>query len=803
MSTNTDSATGSSSATRPRLRDLWQVPTFILGVLALTGACVGHPLWRAGHLRCLERNLHAAQQTLERPDATAPDVLEHVESLLASAERHPQHAARAHFLVGAAYLRQAAKLSAPHAVDLYRKARSHLEHAQRLGVPDADQPRLTYRLARVWLHTKEPPARVIEGLEQSLAQHGADDPAEGYALLTQVYLQLPQPDLHGALAANKKLIDLPRVDEEVLAPARLLRGELLLKLQHPVEAREILKYLKPPAPPVLVRKARYLQARTYQEEEQWARAAQNWRELLEEHTLAAGDPERAGERGRFLYNLGLCYRQMEETDQAVLAWQAAMEEGQGPDAAASALALAELRLFSSKPQVVQAALEAFQRAVRDVQKPEDWSSTLLELNRAREIFERGCTIYHATGRYELSMQLAKLYVRLAAPGMAASLYAQAAESAAKLKREQARKAKNAVQFQLEEEAARTLYRDAAKHHEEAAAAFTVPLDHGDRLWRSADCYLQGQDPAAAALVLERFVKVGEPAEKLGEGWFLLGEARRASGHEAEAVSAYNECIKLTQPGPHAYHARYQIALHKIARGAWDQAQDDLEKNLSRPPTLGAQPDRESQEQSLYELGSLLFRRRNYRMGSFRLEEALATFPSCARATTARFQLAECYRNLAAQESHNIRLPERTSSDAMAHFQKQYRLWMEKAAEGYEELARVLTARHASGPLPPDDEAILRQASFAAAEARSNLGQYNEAIRLYEPLVTRYQRRVESLHALAGIAQCHWRQGAMEPARQTVEKVRATLQEIDDAAFNEASSQWSRQEWEKWLAEVSK
>jgi hypothetical protein len=126
----------------------------------LTGACHGHPLWRQGQARCLDRRLAIAGQTLERPETTAADVLEEVESVLALADRYPRHAGRAHLLVGTAYLRQAEKASKTDAAEVYDKARTHLEQAERLGVPEGERARLTYALARVWHHTGERPGCV-------------------------------------------------------------------------------------------------------------------------------------------------------------------------------------------------------------------------------------------------------------------------------------------------------------------------------------------------------------------------------------------------------------------------------------------------------------------------------------------------------------------------------------------------------------------------------------------------------------------------------------------------------------------
>lgn len=789
-------STSESYSARPRKRDLWQVPTFFLGVVALTGACLGHPLWRQGQVRCLERSLAAATQTLQRDDASVDEVLEKVSAVLEATERYPQLAARAHLLIGEARLRQAATSDDAEARQLNTTARSHLEQADRLGVSDAERARLVYALARVWERTGEPARRVIDALEESAPRLPPAEAARAYALLTDIYLRPPQLQITEALAVNRKLLDLPTVDEELLAPARLLRGELLLKLQSPAEAREALKYIKPPAPPHLIRKARYIEARTYQDEGQWARAARNWQELLDDREPSV-EHEHSVQQGMILYNLGVCYRHLDEPDEAARVWERAMRVDDAPEAPAAALALAELRLLGSEPV---SAMDAFTRAVREVQRPEDWSPIAIELSQVREIFERGWKVYHNLGRYDSAMQLARLYARVAPHGEASRRFAQAAQSAARVKRERSLKVEDALQLRAEENAARELYRLAAVAFDEAAEALSVPVEQGNCLWLSVECHLQARNPNAAVPVLERFVKLGQPTDKLGEAWFLLGETRHTLGRDEDAVSAYAECIRLKHSGPHAYRARYQIALHKIARGAWDEAQDDLELNLK---LLRFEPDAEAQENSLYELGSLLFRRRNYRMSSFRLEEALHLFPHSPRTVLARFHLAECYRSLAAQESQNIRLPERTSPDALAHFQKQYRIWLEKASQGYEELARIIVERQAAMPLTTEDEAILRQASFAAAESRSNLGQYNEAIRLYEPLVTRYRDRVETLHALAGIAQCWWRQGAMDQAKATVQLIRNAMKELDDSAFNQPSSQWSRQEWEKWLAEVSK
>src|SRR5262249_39093229 len=191
----------------------------------------------------------------------------------------------------------------------------------------------------------------------------------------------------------------PTANDEALAPARLLRGELLLRDGRAEAAQETLRFIKPSAAPLLVVQARYLQARAWQEEKQWEKAAQFWKQTLEDRSGVL--PESAVP----LYNLGVCYWNLERPADAARAWEQVLSQGHGDEGPAAALGLAELRLVESNPQT---ALEAFARAVRDVKGPEEWNNSFWDLARTRELFQRGCLVFHATGRYELSMHLAQL-----------------------------------------------------------------------------------------------------------------------------------------------------------------------------------------------------------------------------------------------------------------------------------------------------------------------------------------------------------------------------------------------------------
>src|SRR5262249_35400510 len=147
--------------------------------------------------------------------------------------------------------------------------------------PPADQPRLLYRLGKVWLQSDRDLPRAIAYLERALLQ-GPDDAAEGFSLLAQAYLRLPAPNLEGALPANLKLLALPTLDEDVLGPARLQCGDLFLRLHRPAEARKILENIGAGAPRDVRYQGRTLQARACQDLRLWDEAVRVWQEVLKD-----------------------------------------------------------------------------------------------------------------------------------------------------------------------------------------------------------------------------------------------------------------------------------------------------------------------------------------------------------------------------------------------------------------------------------------------------------------------------------------------------------------------------------------
>jgi tetratricopeptide (TPR) repeat protein len=768
----------------PTLRQLWQAPVFIAGLAALLTAWLARPA--AGVLpdRQLDDDLNAARELLSRPDGDVRAAVEAARSALQHAEAFPDRLAEAHFLLGTGYMRLGDKTVAADAKlagENWRLAREHLATAEHLGVPQEERGRLFYRLGKVGFLLKDNPDRVVERLAAGVDQ--ADDRVEGFSLLTQAYLNLSPPNYKEALKANERLRqEVPRVDETVLAPAKLLGGELLLKMGRPEQARKVLEKINAQAPPEVLTQARLLRARTYQDEEKWKEASELWKAVLEDPRAQVPEP------GRILYNLGVCHRGLDEPKEAAAVWEECLKRGRGDEAPAAALALAELRLReAADDKGLEQTLQLLKRAVDRVQAPDDWKNTLLEAPRAREAFERMAAAYRQAGRFDLAVQLTSIYDRIALPARAAALRAEVQTDWAKEHQELAKAATEPLARQQEENAARECLRQAGAALAEAAGRAATPAEQADYLWQSAGACQRGGDYETSAKLLSRFLERYPRSEHQAEGWYLLAEACRHLNDTEAALRAYSKCIEFLH-SPFAFRARYHLALDAIEHMQIDRAEAILEDNLKQ---LRYEPDPEAKEKSLFTMGDLQYQRKQYKLVVQYLEEALGQFPANPEATRAHYQLADAYRQLASRECESYLIRGGLSEEAHKLFtQEQQRRYL-KAAEEFQELAQFLDKPESNGHLQPD---VALRVPFLAAECYLNSGQYKVALAKYDALAQRYRGRPPSVYALEGAARTCASANDFAAMRQRLALLRAALPSLPEA---------ERPAWVEWAAKCER
>jgi tetratricopeptide (TPR) repeat protein len=769
------------------VRQLWQAPVFVIGVAALLAAVLSRPPRGPDPARVLEQHLAAARARLARPDGDAEEAVQLALHALEEAESYPGRKGEAHFLLGTAYLRLGDRVAAKDpalAREHWGVAGENLQKAAEMGVSSEEKGRLQYRLGKVGFLLKDKPERVAPLLAAGAEQ--AEDRAEAYRLLTQAYLALSPPDLEKALRANERLRqEVPQVDEQVLAPAKLLGGELLLRLGKPKDARKVLEKIGDKAPAEVLARARLLRAQTYQDEGKWKEAAELWKAVLEDPRAPPPEP------GRILYNLGVCYRGLDELREAAAVWEECLRQGHGDEAPAAALALAEAHLREGEPGAAK-ALELFRKAVGRAKTPEEWTNTLIELPKAREVFERAIRTCRQAGRFELAVQLSRIYDSLALPGLGSALRAELYAEWAHAHQEQAAEAKDSMARQKEENAAQEMLRQAGAAHKEAAERIAAPAEQAEHLWQGAACFLQGEDYKSGAVLLQLFLERNpkpKPQEegRQGEGWFLLADAYRHLGQQEAAITAFKKCIEFRTP--YAYRAKYHLALAAIEQNKIDEAEEILTQNLHDLRHTDQNRDQEAYEKSLFTLGDLLYRRREYKKVVQHLEKAVELFPANPEATRAHYQLADSYRRLASQDHIQNTLSRGMSEEMMKNILEEHKRWLDKAAREFDALAKDLEEGNHRGHLPPEVESEI---PLTAAECYFNAGEYDQALERFRVLAERYHRQgMAGVRALAGMATVYFARHQNALCKPLLGEINAALQTLPPT-YRPAMETWLRQ-----------
>jgi len=820
-STATDGrALGSPQIHRP-LRWLWQVPVFVIGTTALVVIGLTRLPWNGWQPFGVERDLVEARRLLEEPKWDFDKLVELTSPGLGQEDKNPSLAAQAHFLLGSAYLWQADRPGTGSPTVHLQQARTHLERAEQLGVPQEDRPRLAYRLGKVYYRQDEDPRRILEKLAPSVDE-AADNPADGYFMLAQTYLRLPEKeqDLEAALAANARLLELPIEDDIQLAPARLQRGDLLLRLHKPEPAREALERVSKQAPPDVVAQARYLLAWSYQQEGQWAKSLALWQETLAEKKVAPQHPE------LLFYNLGICQRQLDHYKEAGQSWENCIRASPGSEAAsAAALLLGDLRLgklaIQDKRQA-RKAIDSYALALHTVSDASQWNNSLLSLARCRSALDSACNILRETGRYELSIELAGQYEKIAANGRALELRAEAAHFWALAQEAEAHKqAKPEDALALEKEAV-LHFRLAGESYERSAAIASTPEEGSNRLWNSSLDFLEAKDQQRAIQVLNRFIETSKKDKRLSEAFYQLGEIYQAQGKDKldkarkspdplratyevqakekleQAKQNYNHCIEY--PGRFAYRARFQLAQIFIDEPNLDHAKDILEQNLN---LLVSDMDQEAHEKTLYALGHLQIERQDYRAALFRLEEAVQKYPKSSEALRSRTEAAECYQRLGEEEIRKLK-----DSLVPASKESHTRLAeenLDKAITKYKDVQKQIRDRKAKRALTEEEQTLLILASFNEASCFRSFGIKADgpakARKLYRDLAVEYDGQLEGIRALSWIVRCHLDEEKYREARGVVEEIAKMVKQMPDSAFTSLVDSSSRKEWELWIEET--
>ncbi len=791
-STKTESSRKIGRASRS-LGQLWQVPIFVVGLIAAAVTAASTPFQQDRATYGFERDLEALRKGIaDQPDDS---LLALANKVIEQSTEHPDYAGESQFLVGALYQRLAEKTdNREKAGELFEQAGKYLSHASKLSVREEDRGDLHFELGKNAFRTGNL-HQAIDYLKHAVEE--MHEPVVGYEVLVAAYLKLPTPNLDAALAANQKQFDLFAVnaEDDVLARSRLTRGEILFRKGMYTEALKTLGRIGRRASVELRVRSQYLQTQCCEKAGLWLRAVNLWEKILPHADKVPG-----GSR-RVYYSLGLAHRKLEppDDDAAAKAWYAALRLG-GDEAQASALKLGHLYL-ARDPNNAKKSLSLWSTALEFVADSSRYKNGLVTLDETRSILRQGFQLLSTRGQFVEAGRLAELYKRVAAKGQADILLAQAAEAQAKDLVAAAEA--NPLEAKTKTEQANKLFLKAG--HAFKRASVTDPEDPS-LLWRSSKNFIAAKDYGNIIDVLRKFVTISTDEMQLAEAYLSLATTYRTLDKMAEAREAFYTCIEF--PTSFAYRARLQLAEDAVAEENFEHAINILTDNLRHRQESSTPFDRKTHEKSLYMLANLLFDQDKYAKASIRLKEAARQYSDNPGAIQARERLGTCYRRLAKVEGDKIKADlkrNRLSKENEAIWERQRRGYLNDALDTYQSLSDDLTAKSRRSATETD---ALRRALFFTADIYFDLGNFAEALRRYQELQDRYRGRLGSLVACYRIYRClsvmvsteKQRRVAREAMRKSFELASADLKTMpaSDEAFRDKPGRWSKQRWESWM-----
>jgi TolA-binding protein len=758
-------------AAEPPWQELWQTPVFLLGLLALGGVLALSLLFPYSGAAMLSKELAGAREALESGHLEA--ARQRADAALQSPQSAPHLAGELHFVRGSATFLLAEAATGPEKTKLNAKALEDLRAAERLGVHRDRLPRLHYRLAVAEYLTGGDAEQAARRIDAVLEASPADRLA-GYGLLVQLHLGKAKANLEAALKANERLLAQPDLTNP--NPARLQRGELLLRRKDGAEARQVLARIPVSTPEYS--EARHLRAWSHCQDGEFQAAIDLWEPALQAEDV------RLPHLAQALFGLGRCYAQVGRPCQDVqTVWQRLEREApDSEEAVAAAVELATLHVLAGQ---ADDALAQFTLALRRMTPT--WQNAYADAAEVRALLEKTLDAWMSASEFENARRLAQLSAAVALPGEASRRFALASQKAGYALLRQAERAESAQREHLAEKG-RKLLREAGEAFETAVRELGAEGDSGELLWWSAENYLQAQEPARAAAVLEVYLRSELKPERKLEAQVALGEAYQALRRNQPAVDLLKQAAG--HPGALQVRASYLLALAQMDLNQYAEAEGVLKQIMTFPLLDGGN---EEFRLARFALVHVLFRREAFSDAADYLEKALEQDAQHPQAVQTRYWLAEAYRRAARQEKKLISAAD--TATARDFYLKRKQQQLERALEQFRLVVAGLE-KVAETRLPADEATRLRDSRLGMGECLFNLGRYEEAAEVYRRQMECQGDSVAALTAAMHLTHCYTTLKQLDQAKATAARGRAILDRLADGDLEAAGSK--RSAWQDWF-----
>lgn len=328
------------------------------------------------------------------------------------------------------------------------------------------------------------------------------------------------------------------------------------------------------------------------------------------------------------------------------------------------------------------------------------------------------------------------------------------------------------------------------------------------LWEAAGAFDLAGDQDRARGAFAEYVQTRTSSDpRWVEAKFRLARTNQARGEYDSAIKLYEDILANHATSELAYSSYVPLAQCYMLRGGEGAAERSEQRLRAVVDGRILAPDAPEYREALIELGLLYRRSGRYEESIEQLTAAINLEPRLEQDLRVLFALADASRLSAAEiaDALQVRMPQSETDRLQAL--KQERLT--EALELYDTVQGIIDASDPSRRSELD-RVRLRNAMLYRGDCAFDLARhyendpflseryYTEAIRHYAAAAQRYPDDPSSLVAMVQIVNCHAAMGRWQEARTAHERARSRLAELPEQAFERGEVPMSRAHWENWL-----
>jgi tetratricopeptide (TPR) repeat protein len=324
--------------------------------------------------------------------------------------------------------------------------------------------------------------------------------------------------------------------------------------------------------------------------------------------------------------------------------------------------------------------------------------------------------------------------------------------------------------------------------------------YGSAMWHGIDLYDRASAVQYVISALELFV-TERPDDRLTPDALLrLGGAYQAAGSFDKAIAAYQKNQFRYPNSLAASKSAVPLAQAFIAKGPdyFGQAEKVLVNVLENNRNL--EPDAEEFKQALFDLAQLFYRTGRFEESVRRLEEFTARYPTDARMGQLYFLQADSYRKSAGLVDAKLAsaTADASGNAAAIDLAEAEKAKHDRLVKAGELFRQTIDHYRTTAPKETLDKLYQKLAHFYRADCLYDLGEYSEAIELYDAAALKYDDDPSALAAYVQIVNAYCAMGKMDEARAANERAKWLLARIPAEAFSQDSFSMPKTYWEQRL-----